>query len=316
MTKYSLINECIDSINNVEEASCTSEITVLESLVDAYDKASTILEYYEGDDYESFDIFQESFFMEEDDKFHARRTNKDGNKENILKSILLFIPRLLKWLAHKIKTFFQRHKNKDKKRKEIIEKINNNPKTKGKKASASAKNNKTDETVTVTVDPATESIETNVDVGTIEESIQQTADEIEKLKDLDVDNIDNTNPPVEDALSTDKVICVTQNTYNVKLKKINEVIDKINSLTQISDKALARFEQMIPQLEANGTKNYTNLTHYKECYTKTIIPRMNEIMDTLTAVDTLTDTALAKITSEIDQQLSSTKDFENAVNAI
>jgi len=108
-----LIKEYID---NIYISQAFTEKCVIESLLNSYDKALMIMEYYEGDDVESFSIFQEmTIFQEEDDLSSAfeskegfnrafRKFNDEGKKENILISIFKFIPRLVGLIIKTIKT--------------------------------------------------------------------------------------------------------------------------------------------------------------------------------------------------------------------
>ena len=85
-----MINEnlgILQSIDYLDDLIQESEINVLTALCDVYEKTCTIMEHYEGDALSDFDIFQEGFVQESDDV---------GKKENIIKKILLFIPRLLR----------------------------------------------------------------------------------------------------------------------------------------------------------------------------------------------------------------------------
>lgn len=110
-------NEILKSIDIINEAQLDAEYAVLESMIEAYDKASMILESYEGDNLDAFNIFQESVIMESDDEQtnepvakgnHFRRVGADGKKEKLIKSILMAIPRLFTWLAKKIKSLWNK----------------------------------------------------------------------------------------------------------------------------------------------------------------------------------------------------------------
>ena len=56
-----LTNEILSSIDNIDECVMEAELNVLNALCNEYDKALMIYENYNGDDYSSFDIFQEGF---------------------------------------------------------------------------------------------------------------------------------------------------------------------------------------------------------------------------------------------------------------
>lgn len=77
-----------------------SEYEVINSMFDAYEKALVVLEEYDGDDLDSFSIFQEASTKAPDapekPKLSLRRTDKSGKKESIIKSIVAAIPRLIR----------------------------------------------------------------------------------------------------------------------------------------------------------------------------------------------------------------------------
>ena len=89
------------NISQLDEVILESEYEVLNNLLDAYDKAYTIIENYQGEDLDAFSIFQESSIIQESSvedkpKFKFRQNNeKTGKKENILKSFMKLIPRLV-----------------------------------------------------------------------------------------------------------------------------------------------------------------------------------------------------------------------------
>ena len=91
--------EILSAIDNIETTVMESEMNVMNSLIDSYDKAVMILENCnDNTDVDSFDIFQESVIMEADEN---GENNTDGNKpkksiKEIIIDILLFIPRMIK----------------------------------------------------------------------------------------------------------------------------------------------------------------------------------------------------------------------------
>lgn len=100
-----------------------SEYDVVNSLLDEYDKAYMIIENYEGDDLTAFSVFQESQIIMEASKqkqiqktidsapgfvpdkpeFKFRQNKKNGDKESVLKSIWMVIPRLFKMVKETYK---------------------------------------------------------------------------------------------------------------------------------------------------------------------------------------------------------------------
>lgn len=123
--------EILEGIDAINDAELESGMKVLESVIHAYEKADMILENAsESADLSSYDIFQESVLFQEaddatetkaedkseDDKANTgfRRINKKtGKKENILKSILLAIPRAIMMFVKWLKKKFTKKKEND-----------------------------------------------------------------------------------------------------------------------------------------------------------------------------------------------------------
>lgn len=123
--------EILEGIDAINDAELESGMKVLESVIRAYEKADMILENAsESADLSSYDIFQESVLFQEaddaetksdeksdsDDKANTgfRRINKKtGKKENILKSILLAIPRAIMMFVKWLKKKFTKKKEND-----------------------------------------------------------------------------------------------------------------------------------------------------------------------------------------------------------
>ena len=73
--------EILSSIDNIDSTIIESEISVMNSLINSYDKAIMILENCDDNtNVDSFDIFQESVIMEAD--------NNNGNKKSLLKKLI------------------------------------------------------------------------------------------------------------------------------------------------------------------------------------------------------------------------------------
>lgn len=107
----------MNTIDEISDIVLESEYDVLNSMFDAYEKALIILEEYDGDDLDSFQLFQEGFFQEsskkeekiksmnpdyvaEKPKLNFRQTNeKTGKKESIIKSIFKAIPRMIRHVS-------------------------------------------------------------------------------------------------------------------------------------------------------------------------------------------------------------------------
>ena len=99
-----LTNEILSSIDNIDDCVMEAEMNVINALCNEYDKAIMIMENYNGNDYSSFDIFQEGF------KDEVNKPVFGVKGENILKRILMAIPRLIALLVKKVKKFFNKEK--------------------------------------------------------------------------------------------------------------------------------------------------------------------------------------------------------------
>lgn len=101
MYNNNLSEDIIESINNIETVTMESELSVLTSLMNCYDKQCMIMEYCND-----ITVFQEtSLFMEAGETAQKK-------KENILKKILLFIPRIIMSMIKYIKNHLLK-KNKE-----------------------------------------------------------------------------------------------------------------------------------------------------------------------------------------------------------
>ena len=107
--------DVMDAISNIDAVVAESDLSVLSSMIDSFDKASVILENYNGDDVDMFNIFQEA----------------DEGKENPFKedtwwkTILYFIPNLVGLIISKIKKLFG--KEEQTKTQQVINSIKNAP---------------------------------------------------------------------------------------------------------------------------------------------------------------------------------------------
>ena len=103
-------DDIMQSLENIENITIESEMNVIQAMADSYQKSLAILENYNGDDVDSFSIFQEAAAQESDGESTFRKTDKNGKKENIIISILKFIPRLCMLIIRKMKSFIQSKK--------------------------------------------------------------------------------------------------------------------------------------------------------------------------------------------------------------
>ena len=113
-----LTNEILSSIDNIDECVMEAEMNVLNAMINEYDKAIMIMENYNGNDYSSFDVF-----MEADESTSNNNSNESKKKskldgpilgskgENIIKRILLVIPRLIATLVRSIKNKWDNRKS-------------------------------------------------------------------------------------------------------------------------------------------------------------------------------------------------------------
>ena len=89
--------EILSAIDNIETTVMESEINVINSLIDSYDKAMMVLECCDDNtDVDSFDIFQESVIMEADETNTNDGVKPKKTVGEMIIDFLLFIPRLIK----------------------------------------------------------------------------------------------------------------------------------------------------------------------------------------------------------------------------
>ena len=106
MRNDSFINECVSSITELESVTMESQMDVLCSTIDAYDKMSTIYEEAtNGTD--QFMIYSESYeYFEESEKTFGDKFKEHFDEGNVIKSILMFPINLIKMLINQIKKLF------------------------------------------------------------------------------------------------------------------------------------------------------------------------------------------------------------------
>ena len=120
-----MYDEILSSIDNIDDCVMEAEMNVLNAMINEYDKAIMIMENYNGDSYDCFDIF-----MEADESTANNNSNEPKKKskldgpilgskgENIIKRILLVIPRLIATLIRSIKKKWDNRKSQ-----QLIKKI-------------------------------------------------------------------------------------------------------------------------------------------------------------------------------------------------
>ena len=83
-------SQILDAIDDINIITAECEYNTICEMYNSYDKASLILEYYEGEDVDAFNVFQESSVSD--------KMKTSGKKYNTFMKILTFIPRLVKAL--------------------------------------------------------------------------------------------------------------------------------------------------------------------------------------------------------------------------
>ena len=115
-----IMNDLLMYIDQIDQSVNDSEIAVLESMIESYDKSIMILESYEGEDFSVFDVFQEG---EKWDKFKEdTKAPVFGKKgESVAKRIIMVLPRLIQKLIALIKRLFVKNKNVEQKMEKDIQ---------------------------------------------------------------------------------------------------------------------------------------------------------------------------------------------------
>lgn len=89
-------NQILDMIDNIDYITEQSEVMVIESMIEIFDKSMTIMEYYEGDDTSAFSIFQEGEILDQ-----VKKESKNDSNKFI--TILKFLPRLIRAFIQSLK---------------------------------------------------------------------------------------------------------------------------------------------------------------------------------------------------------------------
>ena len=75
-----MYDEILSSIDNIDDCVMEAEMNVISAMINEYDKAIMIMENYNGNDYSSFDIFQESVIMEDGEEPNNSNVGSDNNQ--------------------------------------------------------------------------------------------------------------------------------------------------------------------------------------------------------------------------------------------
>ena len=118
-------SQILDAIDDINIITAECEYNTICEMYNSYDKASLILEYYEGDNVDAFNVFDDTdnFYQESG---VSDKMKKSGAKYNTFMKIITFIPRLVKALLQTIKEKFKKikpSKELQKAPKEVKEKL-------------------------------------------------------------------------------------------------------------------------------------------------------------------------------------------------
>ena len=118
-------NQILDAIDDINLITSECEYNTICEMYNSYDKASMILEYYEGDNVDAFNVFDDvdNFYQESS---VSDKMKKSGAKYNTFMKIITFIPRLVKALLQTISEKFKKikpSKELQKAPKEVKEKL-------------------------------------------------------------------------------------------------------------------------------------------------------------------------------------------------
>ena len=94
-------SQILDAIDDINIITAECEYNTICEMYNSYDKASMILEYYEGDNVDAFNVFDDTdnFYQESG---VSDKMKKSGAKYNTFMKIITFIPRLIKALFETI----------------------------------------------------------------------------------------------------------------------------------------------------------------------------------------------------------------------
>ena len=102
-------SQILDAIDDINLITSECEYNTICEMYNSYDKAAMILEYYEGEDVSSFNVFDDTHSFYQEGSVSDKMKNS-GAKYNTFMKILTFIPRLIKALFQTIKEKFKKTK--------------------------------------------------------------------------------------------------------------------------------------------------------------------------------------------------------------
>ena len=113
-----MYDEILSSIDEIDIITMEAEMNVISAMINEYDKAIMIMENYNGDSYDCFDIFMEADESTANDNSSEPKKKglldgpiRGSKGENIIKRILLVIPRLIATLVRSIKKKWDNRKS-------------------------------------------------------------------------------------------------------------------------------------------------------------------------------------------------------------
>ena len=93
-----LTNEILSSIDNIDDCVMEAEMNVLTAMINEYDKAIMIMENYNGNSYDCFDIFQENVIMED-----GEEPKKENIFKRVIKTLINLLTKFVKMCRNKIR---------------------------------------------------------------------------------------------------------------------------------------------------------------------------------------------------------------------
>ena len=96
-----MYDEILSSIDNIDDCVMEAELNVINAMINEYDKAIMIMENYNGDSYDCFDVFQESVIMEDGE---SRFKKIISAPVNLIKMLIDLIKKFVGICRDKIKT--------------------------------------------------------------------------------------------------------------------------------------------------------------------------------------------------------------------
>ena len=188
--------EILSAIDNIDSTIMESEMNVMNSLINTYEKSLMILEHCnDNSDVSSYDIFQESVIMEADD---------NGKKKIDFKKAGKIILNILLWLPRQIMRFIKFIRNKISKSKPLSQETINK-----------AKQSVGDDTILITTTTTNSGGKPEVKVSS-QSGDTQKEEEIKKNVESGISSISNNNVTPQQSHSSNVSITSNNNSNTVK----------------------------------------------------------------------------------------------------